>query len=255
MIDIDLASALILLSIAAVFLITRYYNHWKSVFAIDDGPPYGTFEEFIAATPQLNDNDKTAEPSLFLVDKVSKMYDEVSDATKTNEAKATTILGFVGGGASVIAVTSAGGNGHVAITALLGLALICFLGTLFACLMCLVGRQRQGLPELREQLASTDVLNDPRTTKARLAGFFFLITENRVMSFLRINLVKAYYIELGQQLFALGVLALVANFAVTAMAPTSPPKPTVVRCQASGRAVTTSKAFTCTTDNGALHAP
>ncbi len=233
-------------------MIGRYQNHWKPLFAFEDDPDRGTFADFVEATPQLNDNDKTAEPSLFLVDKVSKMYDEVSDTTKGQEAKATTILGFVGGGASVIAVTAAtGSGGHVTITALLGFALICSLGTLFACLMCLVGRQRQGLPELREQLASTVVLNDPRTTKARLAGYFFLITVNRVMSFLRINAVKSYYIELGQQLFALGVLALVANFAVTALAPASRPTPVVIRCQASGKTVVASNALTCTTKNGA----
>jgi hypothetical protein len=250
-ISVDLASALFLFSVAAVFLINRYYNHWRPRFRFDDNPDWGKFADFVAVTPQLNDNDKTAEPPLFLVDKMSKMYDEVVDVSKGQETKATSILGFVGGGASLIAVISATSGGHRSVTALLALALIAFLGTVIACLMCLVGRQRQGLPELRLQLAQPEVLNDPGTTKARLAAYFFLITVNRVMDLLRIESVQSYYIELGQQLFALGVLALVANFAVTTMAPVSPPKPTVVRCQTSSMATTTSNTLTCTTDNGA----
>src|SRR6202035_4177261 len=104
----DLALAILIVAVSAALLVTRYRSHWTWQLALgaDDDPERGSFADFVKQTPQLDDNDKTAEPAVFLVDRVSKLYGEVSDATKSQEAKATTILGFVGGGASLYALSA-----------------------------------------------------------------------------------------------------------------------------------------------------
>ena len=104
MISAELAVAVGLVLVPAIALYYRFRSHWAGGFAAEDEPDRGDFAKFVTATPDLKDNDKTAEPALFLVDRASKLYDEVGDATKNQEGKATTILGFVGGGASIFAL-------------------------------------------------------------------------------------------------------------------------------------------------------
>jgi hypothetical protein len=217
----------------------------------EDVPGRAGFRDFVERTPHLTDNDKTAEPSMFLIERASTFYDEMNDAVKAQEAKATTILGFVGGGASLIAVTSTSTvASHPVVTALLALALIYFMATLVACLYCLAGRPRIGYPVLRDQFCSPEMLDDPNMTKARLAAYFYLLTEDRINNFRYINATKAYFVELGQQFFALGVFALIANFGVSVFAPTSSVG-AIMRCQTSGATLGASNSLTCTTNSEA----
>ena len=247
----DLAFAALFLVVPAVVLIWRYRSFWKDTLAEpdadDDG--VGSFDTFVASTPQLND----AEPALFLIDRVSKLYDEILDATKSQEAKATTILGFVGGGASLFALSfGSSTSAHPAVTALLLLSLAYFLATLFACLLSLVGRERRGLPELDDEFAKVPVLNDGHTTKARVAAYLFLVIEERVNDLRRINVTKSYYIELAQQLFAFGVITVIANYLVSAQVPAPIAKPTTLHCKSSGTTWANSNTLDCTTENGGL---
>ena len=116
--------------------------------------------------------------------------------------------------------------------------------------MCLAGRERRGLPELRLEFASAAVLNNNDTTKARAAAYLFLALVDRLNDFIRINVIKSYYVELAQQLFALGVLAIVASYIVGAYAPPKPTKPNVVHCTVTGKTVLVSKTLDCTIVNG-----
>lgn len=251
-VDLGLALAVGVSIVVAITLVWRYASYWKGRFAsILPGEDYGSFEDFCAATPQLTDNDKTAEPAIFLTDRITKVYDEANDATKNLETKATTILGFVGGGASLFALaTSSGSAPAVSVTPLVVAGLVLFLGALVACLSCLVGRKRRGLPELRREFASAVVLNDPRTTKSRVAAYLFLALLNRFYDYIRINAKKSYSIEVAQQLFAFGVIAIVLNYFVAAAAPRPPAKPVTIHCTASGKTVTLSNKLDCTADPG-----
>ncbi len=246
----DLAFAALFLVVPAVFLVWRYRSFWSEELSEPaDRHKIGSFHKFVASTPSLTD----AEPALFLVDRVSKLYDEILDATKSQEAKATTILGFVGGGASLIALSfGSSASAHPAVTALLMLSLAYFLATLLACLLSLVPRERRGLPELNEEFAKVRVLNDGDTTKARVAAYLFLALEQRVNDFRRINVAKSYFIELAQLLFAFGVITVLANYLVSAQVPAPAVKPTTLHCKSSGTTWTNSNTLDCTTGDGGL---
>jgi hypothetical protein len=248
-VNLDIALAIVLFAVSGVLLASRYRDHWAPRFAheADPEPERGTFAQFVKNTPQLKDNDKTAEPALLLVDRASKIYDEVNDATKGLEAKATTILGFVGGGASLYALSAGTSGAHPSFSVLLGFALAYFLLSLGSCLLCLVGRTRRGMPELRDEFANVALLNDQNTTKARVAAYLFMLVQDRTDSFRRINVRKSYYMELAQQMFALGVIAIVANAVVVAYTPAPAAKPSSVHCAGSGKSIVASKSFDCTT--------
>jgi hypothetical protein len=251
-IDLGLLLSIVVLVVSAIVLVWRYESYWRDRFEhpipVED---YGSFEAFCEATPQLADNAQTAEPAMYLGDRVTKLYDEANDATKNIETKATTILGFVGGGASIFALSLGSTNGaRISPSALLVVALAYFLGSLVACLACLVGRKRRGLPELRREFASAAVLNDPRTTKSRVAAYLFLAWLNRFNEFIGINLKKSYAIEVAQQLFAFGVLAIVMNYLILGFAKPPPPKPTAIHCKVAGKTVAVSNKLDCTVDAG-----
>jgi len=235
-------------AIAALFLVHRWSTIWAAQFR-DAGeiPTRPSFAEFVAATPNLDDKVKTSDASDVLVDRVSKLYDELNDATKTQEAKATTILGFVGGGASLYAlVTQAQSGSHVGVTVMLGLAALFFLSSLLACLLCLVGRRRPGLPRIRTQLAAANVLDAPTTTKARISAYLLLLLLDRTEGYRRVNIVKSYFMELAQQLFAFGVLAIVVNYFLAGFAQPAPKGPTTVHCATPKAKLVNATSLDCT---------
>jgi hypothetical protein len=216
-------------------------------------PRRRSFAEFIPKTRRLDGSEHRADAALFLGDQVSKLYDEVIAASAALDAKATTILGFVGGGVSLYALTvETKAPVHGNLTALLVLAALFFLGSLMACLACLYTRFRSGLPEVREQLAVAEVLDDMHTTAARTAAFLFLLKEDRLDDNRPINVYKTMYVELAHFLFAFGAITIVLNYAVLARTPTTPPPDTTGRCVITTK--NASVAFECTT-KGDSHGP
>jgi hypothetical protein len=249
-VDLALLLAVVLLVATVLLIIWRHTSYWRARLA--SGNPVndcGSFEDFYRATPQLHDNDKTAEPAIYLTERVTKLYDEANDATKNIETKATTILGFVGGGASIFALSmGSSGTARMSVTPLVVAALLYFVGALVACLVCLVGRKRRGIPELRREFGSADVLNDSRTTKSRVAAYMFLALLSRFYDFIKINAKKSYAIEVAQQLFAFGVLAIVMNYLVLALVPPTPVRPAQLHCSASGKTLAVSTKLDCTVE-------
>lgn len=220
----DVALTIALVALASGLFVARYFWHWRWELALggQSDPERGTFADFVKATPHLDDGEQAAAAPAFLVDRATKLFDEVTDTTKGQEAKATTILGFVGGGTSLYALTAPiKGLVQPGQTALIAAALAFFLLSLLACLRCLVARRRRGLPELATELGSAQVLNDPHTTKARVASYLFIIMMDRVNRARYINFTKAYSMELAQQAFALGVLCFVANYGLNAYLPST----------------------------------
>jgi hypothetical protein len=214
-------------------------------------PDARSFEKFVEKTGRLDNSERRAEAAVFLGDQVSKLYDEVIAAAAALDAKATTILGFVGGGVSLYALTvEAKTAAHPNLTALLGLGALFFLGSLAASLGCLYTRFRVGLPEVRDQLGKPEVLNDMHLTAARAAAFVFLLKQDRLDSNRPINAYKARYVELAHFLFAFGAITIVLNYAVLALSPNMP-VPSTTRCVLTSNAPV---AFDCST-KGDAHGP
>jgi hypothetical protein len=115
-----------------------------------------------------------------LSDRIAKFYAEANDASKAQEAKASTILGFVGGGAGLYALAvESKAAAHPAFSWLLTTGIVLLVLTLVATLLCLAGRPRGGLDVLRDEFADPETLNDPATTKARIAGYLFVRMSDR----------------------------------------------------------------------------
>jgi hypothetical protein len=206
-----------------------------------------SFEQFVESTNTL-DKDASADAFLKLRDESARLYDEVIAANAALDSKATTILGFVGGGASLYALaveSKASANPHP--TLLIGVGVLLFVAALLACLGCMFTRLKGGMPELRS-LAAPPVLNGGTMTPARVAAFLFALNQDRHDDNLWINRQKTKYVELAHTLFAFGAIALVVNFAVQSHAGGN------AEAKSSGRCVITSKGssitFGCTSKGG-----
>jgi hypothetical protein len=166
-----------------------------------------------------------------LSERITKLYEEANTAVTAQEAKASTILGFVGGGAGLYALAvEAKAAAHPAFSWLLATGILFLVSTLVGTLLCLAGRPRRGMDVLRDEFTDPETLNDPATTKARIIGYLFITMVDRYDAYRKINLAKGYFIELAQELFAFGVIALVANYGVSALAGPAKAKPTAINC-------------------------
>jgi hypothetical protein len=229
----DRAIAIVLVALVVGLLSWRWIAFWgKSFRYLRTYRPPGRvrFLEFSALTPQLKSADK-ADAMAVLVERIGKLYDDANDGTKVQEAKASTILGFVGGGAGLYALAvESKAAAHPSFTWLIAIGITFLALTLVGTLLGLVGRPRRGLDTLRDEFADPLILNDPATTKARVAGYLFIKMLDRYDDFRGISLVKAFYIEAAQMLFAFGVISLVANYGVLVSGKKLEPTPSSVHC-------------------------
>jgi|HubBroStandDraft_2_1064218.scaffolds.fasta_scaffold32842_2 hypothetical protein len=195
----------------------RWYKYWCEAFekvASPADPP--TFSDFAADTCRLND-ESSPDATGVLLDFATKLYEELTQATKGIEAKATTLLGFVGGGASLYALAVETKTASAsAYTPLIGLSILFFLGCLAASLACLTALRQKGTDRL-EDLLSINTLNSGTITKSRVSAYLFLLVADRFSSFRKINMFKALWIEAAQLMFAFGAACLVLNYTTLAL--------------------------------------
>lgn len=217
----------IYVAVALFFLGTGYlvvrYLHFEQYIknAKEDKakvPEERPFTEFAKKTDKLvaNEEDK-AKAAESVSKEVARLFDQIVASNAAIDAKATTILGFVGGGASLytLAIESKATD-HPTTTPLLVLAVVFFVVSLIACLVCLASRFTGGLPELHTQFADeANVLyNEPIVTNARVAAFLSFLHQDRLSMTRPANVRKARWIDLAHAAFFVGVIAFIANYAV-----------------------------------------
>lgn len=235
-VNADAGMAIVLLLVAYGFLMYRFRIVWPDRIdqtrRLSNTPARGSFAAFVIDTGELDDAERKSDAAVYLGDQVAKIYDEVIVASRNLDAKATTILGFVGGGASLYALTAetkTAAQPHP--SALLALGIAFFLLSLLACLGCLVVRIRAGLPALRDQFAAPAALNQTKlTTKARVAAYIFMQLQDRLDANRPINAYKSMFVEMAQDLFAFGAIVIVVNYAVVAYTGGTAPAKTATTC-------------------------
>jgi hypothetical protein len=243
--------------LAGAYLLFRFGFVWPRILQESkrlksNVPNKRSFAQFAAVTARLDETEHRGDAALSLRDESAKLYDEVIAANGVLDAKATTILGFVGGGASLYALaveSKAATNAHA--SPLLAMGVFFFVLSLLACLGCMFTRFRGGLPELRD-LAVPATLNDASMTASRVAAFLFVLKQDRHDDNLWINSYKTMYVEAAHTLFAFGAIAIVLNYLVLANAGGTGGE------NSSGRCVVISKGnsitYDCTTKGGS-HGP
>jgi hypothetical protein len=243
--------------VSVVYLIDRFCFEWpdylKESKTLKSKVKVRSFNAFIRSTPFLDGSDTRAETFFKLRDESARLYDEVTAAMAALDAKATTILGFVGGGASLYALaveSKAAADPHP--TVLIAVGVFLFFGSLLACLGCMFTRWKGGMPELRGLAVPSVLTRRTTTTAARVAAFLFVLNQDRYDDNLWINSHKTMYVELAHTLFAFGAIVLVLNFAVQSHVGGG------AATKSSGSCVITSQrsstTFHCTT-GGSSHGP
>jgi hypothetical protein len=150
-----------------------------------------------------------------LVSQIQGLAAETESGIKSNETKANTILGFLGGGLSLVALfTGSRPDSIIAAPVILAAAVICFLGALIASVCSLYSYRKRGIPELdRIQQAIESGAFGEGLFYAYLARSWRLrYSELRVTSAR-----KAQLIEITQMLFAAGTICVVASFCFSAL--------------------------------------
>jgi hypothetical protein len=215
----DAAIALAYGFLAYFYLLIRFRIVWpavleKSLRLKRNVPDARSFAEFVQFTANLGAEQKADAP-VMLRDEAGKLYEETLAANAALDAKATQVLGFLGGGASLYALAvDSKATAHPQPTLLLALGVLLFVLALIACLGCMFTRFRGGLPELRTQLALPATLNSTSMTPARVAAFLFILKQDRQDDNLWINSYKTMFVELAHALFAFGAIAIVLNYVV-----------------------------------------
>lgn len=187
---------------------------------VPDERPFSQFaKDTLTLTAGAQDKAAAAEA---VSKEVTKLHDQMAASNTTLDTKATTILGFVGGGASLYTFAiESNASAHPAITPLLFTAVGFLVFSLVSCLACLATRFAGGLPELRTQFAGKGkvLFDDDRVTNARVAAFIAHLQQDRLCCNRPANISKARWIDLAQSAFFFGVVSILANYLLTQASP------------------------------------
>jgi hypothetical protein len=202
--------------IAVLVLVVRRRSFWKPQFDevcpdIADQPDVDAFIRDVAWTP-VND-----EMPPYLYDRLAEVFGQINENLKDLDSKASALLGFLGGGIGLFSLAS-GANAlrlpHP--TWLLGLAIVALFGSILCAIRCLQWRRRRGMPKLVHWSGRANIRLQ-NATKARLALYASLLVADRISSIRKINIAKAYNLELSQMLFAVGAFALLLNITIVTL--------------------------------------
>ena len=254
---VDLLLALPAAAATALLPLGRYLFHWQDIIAatetdaeIDKREVRSDGATFAAEHPDID-----PKAAALVLAAVQGMFAETDAQSKSNEGKANTILGFLGGGISLVALFSgfradAGTGGPLVLL----VAAAAFVGALVFSILCTMSPRRRGFPEadaLRDGVEAGDVCEG--TATALLVRSW----QARLGSLRVINVRKAQYIEITQQLFVAGTICVMLSFAQTVIRPpASDAKKTLVECVSGDKAkpILSIDRVTCTIAPEAVHA-
>lgn len=165
-------------------------------------PPYSRFARDVEAV------DDAAVPSLLLT-RVDKLNGDINAARNTLDAKATTMLGFLGGGVSVLAVVARTSGDVPAITPALVAGIMALFGALMFALAVIWGKPRQQLYGL-DNYCDVRFLKDPENL-GRLAALSCHSGIEQSVGVFEDALHKGTNLRSAQFFFALGAALLVLN--------------------------------------------
>lgn len=212
------------LLVAAIVAAAAVY--WQTRNAGFPNPPAALYPPLDQFTAGLVNLPTSSDAATTFAEAANALFATFRDAKSELDAKATTLLGFVGGGSSVIAILAGSDKSlRLELTPLLGLAVVSLVSVLYYCLRCLYPRASPA-PNA-SQFCDVGTISSPSgaTRIQSLLGYEYLDAAREIVP---IAQSKARRLGRAYIAFAVGVIALVANTVVAAPATTSKPLP--VQC-------------------------
>jgi hypothetical protein len=157
------------------------------------------------------------------------LYADLAASTTSCEAKASSILGFLGAGLSIYALfegRTMGANSNVTAFLYVGTALL--IVALFASVYTLVAGRRRGLPELTKL---EEHFAEPSVTQLVALSYLSFAWRRRATDLRVLNLRKKCSLAFTQIAFLVGAAALVSNALVAASIRPSDQKQMNVECR------------------------
>jgi hypothetical protein len=216
--------------------LSRYFSFYRKALGKANEDAAATLRELVPKS--IDDFARSVQSAetkaiSIILDQVKALYADVDAGSKSNEAKANTILGFLGGGLSVVAITS--GN-HLDVNSAsapmtIAAAALIFLVSLGFAVFCLLTARRRGIPEMPDirNAVESGALGEAATT-----AYLVRVWQCRLANIKVINARKAQAIEITQQLFLIGTITVVASFLYSrTLAPSISTKVSTATCKPS----------------------
>jgi hypothetical protein len=207
----------------------KWRRDWGTHF--DPKPRQGYLAEaaFVEDIATLPDECKAAES---LADRGKDLYSNYLDSMKALDDKASTILGFVGGGTGIIALASGSEKMLTppVVTPLLILSSIYLFGVLGSAIAVQLPRNRGSINV--ERLCDVPMMKSSsgKSKLDALIGREYVEASRKAVVVVR---KKAIFLSIAQMCFAFGVASLVMNALLVTPSVVKPPQETNLRCTVS----------------------
>jgi hypothetical protein len=192
---------------SAWLFLVKWKRDWGKPFNPAPSASYPTEDAYVSDIKSLPEECKASES---LADRGKDLFSSYLDSMKALDDKAAAILGFVGGGAGLIALASGTEKplAHPVVTPLLVLASVYLFGVLASAIAVQLPRNRGSVNV--ERLCDVAVMTSPKGKSIfdALVGREYIEASRKAVVVLR---QKAVFLAIAQILFSFGVAALVAN--------------------------------------------